>query len=61
MSCFFIKSHHVVHLRIESTTYENGHLEKIQHTDNKTGDTHEHNVERGGLIGAFGPYTGSKK
>ena len=45
----------------ETKTYENGRLEKIQHTDNKTGDTHEHNVGRGGLMGAFGPYTGSKK
>lgn len=45
----------------ETKTYIDGKLESIQHTDNKTGDTHEHNVERGGTIGAFGPYTGSKK
>ncbi len=45
----------------ETKTYENGRLEKIQHTNNKTGDTHEHNVDRGGLVGAFGPYTGTKK
>lgn len=45
----------------ETKTYENGKLENIQHTDNKTGETHEHNVERGGAIGVFGPYTGTKK
>lgn len=45
----------------ETKTYEDGRLESIQHTDNKTGDTHEHEVNRGGLLGAFGPYTGAKK
>lgn len=45
----------------ETKTYNDGKLESIQHTDNKTGENHEHEVGRGGLIGAFGPYTGSKK
>jgi len=45
----------------ETKTYVNGRLENIQHTDNDTGKTHEHNVERGGLLGVFGPYTGTKK
>lgn len=45
----------------ETKTYNDGKLESIQHKDEKTGNTHEHNVERGGAIGAFGPYTGSKK
>ena len=45
----------------ETKTYENGKLKNIQHTDNKTGETHEHNVGRGGLLGAFGPFTGTKK
>ena len=45
----------------ETKTYNDGKLERIQHTDDKNGNTHEHTVERGGLIGAFGPYTGPKK
>ena len=45
----------------ETKTYENGRLESIQHTDNETGKTHEHEVGRGGAVGAFGPFTGSKK
>lgn len=45
----------------ETKTYDNGKLESIQHTDNKTGNTHEHEVNRGGAIGLFGPYDGKKK
>jgi hypothetical protein len=45
----------------ETKTYVNGRLESIQHTEDKTGNTHEHEVGRGGAMGAFGPFTGSKK
>jgi hypothetical protein len=45
----------------ETKIYEDGKLTSIQHTDEDTGKTHEHEVSRGGLFGAFGPYTGKEK
>ena len=45
----------------ETRTYETGKYENIQHTDNKAGNTHEHNVCHGGLLGTFGPFTGTSR
>ncbi len=47
----------------ETKTYDgnSGQLKSIQHTDEKTGKTHEHNVGHGGALGLVGPFTGSKK
>lgn len=45
----------------ETRTYENGTCTNIQHTDNESGENHEHNVGHGGALGLFGAFTGSKK
>ncbi|PLX20940.1 hypothetical protein C0584_04105 [Candidatus Parcubacteria bacterium] len=45
----------------ETKTYENGRLESIQHTNDRTGENHEHEVCRGGALGALGPYAGGRK
>lgn len=45
----------------ETKIYDDGKLVSIQHKDEDTGKTHEHEANRGGLLGVFGPYTGKEK
>lgn len=47
--------------KTETREYKGGKTTRILETDKKTGKTTDFNIGRGGLMGAFGPFKGSKK
>jgi len=47
--------------KTETREYKNGKTTRIFETEKKTGKTTDYNIGRGGAMGAFGPFKGSKK
>lgn len=46
----------------ESRTYDkHGKCTDIQHNNPRTGESHSHEVSRGGLLGVTGPTAGKRK